>query len=72
MPKLNLQEVLNDDDVIKAMNPKEWEFRCGTCDNFCDIFGRYSEFKTIEKCPFEGKVTWDTDYRKIGCKCYWN
>lgn len=69
MPKLNLTEVINDDDVKQILNPYEYEYRCAACDNFFDPVHGYSEY-AIQKCPFEGKVTWYTDWRKIGCKCF--
>lgn len=71
MPKLNITEVENDPEVKLITDPNEWEYRCSSCDNFCDPYEGYSEW-AVYKCPFEGKVLADTDYRKFNCKKYWS
>jgi hypothetical protein len=67
MPRLDINEVLEDPDVKLEMDPWEWENRCGACDNFCDPIHGYSKF-AICKCPREGKVTAYTDWTKFHCK----
>jgi len=67
MPRLDINEVLEDPDVKLEMDPFEWENRCGACDNFYDPIRGYSQF-AICKCPREGKVTADTDWTKFHCK----
>lgn len=66
MPRLNLTDVLSDPEVKLQMDPWEWENRCGACDNFCDPIEGYSQF-AIKKCPREGQVSRDTNWRDFNC-----
>jgi hypothetical protein len=71
MPRLNLNEVLNDPEVKLYTDRWEWEHRCGACDNFCDPIKGYSQFAT-KKCPKEGKVNADTDWTAFNCPDFYD
>lgn len=69
MPKLNITDVVSDPFVSMILNPKEFENRCGSCDNFYDPLRGYGP-NCIRECPRKGKVDAITDCTTF--KCYHN
>lgn len=50
------------DTIVELMeDPWAFEKYCGTCDNF-----------QTDACPFRDRVDDETEWKKIGCKKFWD